>query len=322
MSAEKDAIEIAVMAPPPAPHVEDQSVAAMQAVVDTLIASPEFTMAQSFNEFLSSPFSTPYDDFSTSPMDDSPFAPDLNTPIMDAIDDEFGWMTGGGIDLNEPLFNDDASALYEMIAEPAKKPAPVVSAAELLGNTQLLTMSPATPALDSVHSLYSSPRLPSFAPAKQPTPAPAPTRRVSSTVANGTRRNITPDALVPLDAPTQTRRYIAPSSTSPKELADSSKKRSRSVAFGDGEDQEEDLPPMQPPGPNATELEKLEWKRRLSTIAARKSRRRKLEHKLMLEARVDELEKDREKWRTRCKVLQEVLRSHSVDFRFEDDDEH
>ncbi|KAE9394402.1 hypothetical protein BT96DRAFT_958800 [Gymnopus androsaceus JB14] len=281
-------------------------------------------MAQSFNEFLSSPFSTPYDDFSTSPMDDSPFAPDLSTPIMDSYDDEFGWMSGG-IDMNEPLFNDAASALYDMIAEPAKEPSPVSSTVELLSNTDLLMMSPATPALESMHSLYPSPRLPTFqapAPVTKPAPPAAPARKVSSSAATGTRRNITPDALVPLDAPTQNRRYITPSSTSRKEPS-SSKKRSRSEAFGDAEDRdEEELPPMQPPGPDATEQEKLEWKRRLSTIAARKSRRRKLEHKLMLESKVDELEKDREKWRTRCKVLQEVLRSHAVDFRFEDDDEH
>jgi len=318
MSTENDQIEITVMPPPAVPHVEeDHGAAAMQAVVDTLIASPEFTMAQSFNEYLCSPFSTPYDDFSTSPMDDSPFIPDLNTPIMDSYDDEFGWMSAGGIDMNEPLFNDAASALYDLIAEPVKEPAPVTTAAELLSSSKLLTMSPATPALEAVHSLYPSPRLPTFqAPAPAPvTKAPAPARKVSSSGATGTRRNITPDALVPLDAPTQNRRHVTPSA---------SKKRSRSAAFGDADDceQEEDLPPMQAPGPDATDLEKLEWKRRLSTIAARKSRRRKLEHKMMLESKVDELEKDREKWRTRCRVLQEVLRSHSVDFRFEDDDEH
>ena len=188
-------------------------------------------------------------------------------------------------------------------------------------------MSPATPALESVHSLYPSPRLPAFnapapAPAKQPA-APAstaaPARKVSSNVATGTRRNITPDALVPLDAPTQNRRYLAPSSTSRKDLpASFSKKRSRTAAFDDDELDGEEAP-TEAPGPNATELEKIEYKRRLSTIAARKSRRRKLEYKLMVEGRVEELEKESEKWRTRCKVLQEVLKSHSVDFRFDDE---
>ncbi|KIK55145.1 hypothetical protein GYMLUDRAFT_48096 [Collybiopsis luxurians FD-317 M1] len=279
------------------------------------------------SDFLSSPFlNTPYDDFSTSPMDDSPFAPDLSTPIMDVLDDELGWMSNGS---NEPLFNDPASALYKMLEEPVKEAAPVTTAAEILNNKNLFTLSPATPMLDSVHSLYPSPRLPSLTvsppTAVQSTPAappPAP-RKVSaslpSTVATGTRRNITPDNLVPLDAPTQTRRYLTPSSTSRKEVpASFAKKRSRTVAFADEEDVEE--APAEAPGPGATELEKIEYKRRLSTIAARKSRRRKLEHKLMLESRVDELERESEKWRTRCKVLQEMLRSHSVDFRFDDDE--
>lgn len=309
------------MPPPAVPQVEDQA-AAIQAAVEHILASPEFTMS---HDFLSSPFiNTPYDDF-TSPMDDSPFIADLQTPVMDAIDDFSGWMPTGA---DEPLFNDAASVLYDML-EPAKEAAPVTTAAEILNNKDLLTMSPATPMLDAVHSLYPSPRLPTInepdsVPSKLTTPAAAPTtvapRRVTgaSAVATGTRRNITPDNLVPLDAPTQTRRYVTPSSTSRKEVpASFTKKRSRADAFGD-DDQDEEVGMGEAPGPDATELEKIEYKRRLSTIAARKSRRRKLEYKLMLETRVDELEKESEKWRTRCRVLQEVLRSHSVDFRFDD----
>lgn len=301
----------AVMAPPPAPRVDDDA-AALQAVVDTIIASPEFSTLPSFTDYLSSPFSTPYDDFSTSPMDDSPFNPDLSTPIMDFIDE---WMPGMTMS-SEPLFDDPASALYDMIEKP-KEVSPPSTATELLNNDRLFTMSPATPALDSIHSIYPSPRLPINA---TTTSAPSTTRKVSSSSsATGTRRNITPDSLVPLDAPTQTRRYLTPSSTSRKEVpASFNKKRSRSEALGDEEDE---MAPTEAPGPDATELEKIEYKRRMSTIAARKSRRRKLEHKLMLESRVDELEKDAEKWKTRCKVLQEILRSHSVDFRFEEDDE-
>ncbi|KAJ3844789.1 hypothetical protein F5878DRAFT_35978 [Lentinula raphanica] len=327
------------MPPPPVPQSKED--AALKAAVDTLIgtpspvsscssltdsiddpilASPEFQAMASFNDFLSSPFSTPYDDFNTSPMDDSPFAADLSTPIMDVFDEELG-LSGMATGMDEPLL-DDASALYDMFveAEPAKEVAPVVSATELLNNKLLYTMSPPTPSLDQVNTLYASPRLPSVQiPAKSSTDSSS-SRKVS--LATGTRRNITPDNLLPLDAPTQTRRYITPSSTSRREFpASSAKKRSSSEAFeGDDEGHEEESVPTKPPGPGASEQEKLEYKRRMSTIAARKSRRRKLEHKLMLEARVEELEKDTEKWKTRCKVLQEVLRSHSVDFRFEDDE--
>lgn len=322
--------------PPPAVRQDEE--AALKAVVDTLIgtpspisscisadsldewfaASPEFQMTGSFNEYLSSPFSTPYDDFSTSPMDDSPFAPDLSTPIMDAIDEEFGW-SGMVSGMDEPIFTDAVSDLYDMlvVAEPAKQVAPVDTVAELLNSKHLYTIPPSTPALKSVDSLYPSPRLPSVSTPAKPAPPPIPSSSRKVSFATGTRRNITPDALLPLDAPTQTRRYIAPSSTSPKDV--STKKRSRSEAFADDDDEGyEDE--SKAPGPDATEKEKLEYKRRMSTIAARKSRRRKLEHKLMLEAKVEALEKDTEKWKTRCKVLQEVLRSHAVDFRFEDDE--
>ncbi|KAJ3720806.1 hypothetical protein DFJ43DRAFT_1204682 [Lentinula guzmanii] len=329
----------AEMPPPPVPQLKDQE-AALKAVVDTLIgtpspvsscssftdslddwlsASPEYQMMSGFSEYLSSPFSTPYDDFNVSPMDDSPFAPDLSTPIMDAVDEEFGW-SGMMTAMDEPLFDDEASALYNMLVEaaPAKEVAPAVSATELLNNKQLYTMSPSTPALEHVNSLYSSPRFPSVNAPTKPSSSSSSTRKVS--LATGTRRNITPDNLLPLDAPTQSRRYVTPSSTSRKDVSPA-KKRSRSEAFeGDDEVHEDEIAPSKPPGPDATEMEKLEYKRRMSTIAARKSRRRKLEHKLMLEATVEELERDKEKWKMRCKVLQEVLKSHAVDFRFEDDE--
>ncbi|KAF5391528.1 hypothetical protein D9757_002508 [Collybiopsis confluens] len=332
MSISNEQVE---MPPPAEPQAEDQ-VAAIQAAVDHILgiryqqaspyladlnelASPEFSIS---NDFLSSPFiNTPYDDFNTSPMDDSPFVADLQTPVMDAIDEFNGWMASAG---DEPLFSDNASALYDML-EPATKAAPVTTTAEILNNKDLLMMSPPTPMLDSVQSLYPSPRLPTIiepapGPSKPATAASVPRKvMISSAIATGTRRNITPDNLVPLDAPTQTRRYVIPSSTSRKEVpASFAKKRSRSDAFGDDEQDEEVC--GEAPGPDATDLERIEYKRRLSTVAARKSRRRKLEYKLMLETRVDELEKDSEKWRTRCRVLQEVLRSHSVDFRFDDDE--
>ncbi|KIK62920.1 hypothetical protein GYMLUDRAFT_41195 [Collybiopsis luxurians FD-317 M1] len=151
-------------------------------------------------------------------------------------------------------------------------------------------------------------------------------------------------AVAMLDAPTQSRRYLNPS-TSPKEVPTSftknSKKRSSTVAFGDKDEEDGDDAPAEALGPNATELETIEYKRRLNTIAARRSRRRKLQHALTLESRieelekevekwktkckvlqesqVDELEKEAEKWKSRCEILQEVLRSKSVDFRFDDD---
>jgi len=126
-------------------------------------------------------------------------------------------------------------------------------------------------------------------------------------MATGTRRNITPESLVPLDAPTQPRKYTTPSVTSRKELpAIFAKKRARTVAFGDDDDDaiEQPLPP------NATEKEQIEWKRRQNTLAARKSRKRKLQHQRELEADVDRLTKERDMWHLRALTCEALLKNH------------
>ncbi|KAF9504309.1 hypothetical protein BS47DRAFT_1262669, partial [Hydnum rufescens UP504] len=88
----------------------------------------------------------------------------------------------------------------------------------------------------------------------------------------GHRRNITPSNLVPVDAPTQQRSYIKPSATSRKDIpaafAAASKKRGVSEVFDDLEDA-------------------IEAKRRQNTVAARRSRARKLEYVRDLEAKVE-----------------------------------
>lgn len=117
--------------------------------------------------------------------------------------------------------------------------------------------------------------------------------------------------MVPLDAPTQTRNYIIPSSTSRKANPLHAQKRSHSQAFGHGQEQDE-LTEEAPPGPNATEREHIEWKRRQNTIAARKSRRRKLEYMQSLEAENDDLREERDKWRTRCGVMEGVLKANGM----------
>ncbi|KAK7462255.1 hypothetical protein VKT23_007857 [Stygiomarasmius scandens] len=296
-----------------APVIPDVDVA--QSVVDTLLASPEF---RDLNEFLTSPFETPYDDFMTSPADDSPFTPDLNTPIMAGLDmyAEYG----------QPLIADLASQMYnfstfgeEVAAEPVKEaqpasvPEPTKSA---LDTDKLYTFSPETPMLDSVNpaSLYPSPQLP-VSKEFSPTPSTSTTSRTRRSQATGTRKNITPSNLVPIDAPTQSRHYVTPSATSRKELpAVFARKRARKEAFGD----EEDELAGEAPGPDASEREQIEWKRRQNTLAARKSRKRKLEHQQFLENRLDELNVEVEKWKTRSQTLEQILRSHGLPFSFEE----
>lgn len=284
----------------------------------------------------------PYSDPSS--MDDSSFSMNMNTPIMNSID-EFTWMTVGS------RLNDATSTTG------ASYSSPVSSSVDLPTPSTIDVSETTIPAHESANlQPYSSSRRPFLQSPKSAAPTVTSkhvSRRRSSSstrtrLATGTRPNITIGDLVPLDAPTQTHPRKSSSGSSNKVPAasqyESSNKRSSSLAFNkdsrnENEDDDKDhksehsnkrhkpqeepdgsevLP--SPSGPNVTETEKEAYKRRRGTLAARKSRRRKLEHKVMLERTVEELESDRNKWRARCTVLQEILRSRNVNFNFEDDE--
>jgi len=87
------------------------------------------------------------------------------------------------------------------------------------------------------------------------------------------------------------------------------RKRARQQ-LADGEEDELN----EPLKPNATETEQIEWKRRQNTLAARKSRRRKLVHQRALEMQISELTEDRERWRQRALALQDVLQANGISF--------
>lgn len=306
--------------------MNNKELEALQSVADTLLASPEF---QDVNSFLTSPFEaschdfgtsplidTPYesfgtsplldtpllDEFNTSPIDDSPFISDLNTPVLQDGDLDMYLFQG------MPLIADVGAGMYESVLAPA----PPVEKAPVTGSLDmdnLLKLSPQTPAVDSV---YPSPAMT----ANDAFPAPPPPQtRASSTKAStrkptGTRRNITPAALVPIDAPTQARRYVTPSATSRKEVpAVFARKRNREQAQLDDDGEPDELEPLPP---NATEKQQIEWKRRQNTLAARKSRKRKLEYQQGLEAEIAELRMDKEKWKTRAEVLRGMLSKQGV----------
>lgn len=84
------------------------------------------------------------------------------------------------------------------------------------------------------------------------------------------------------------------------------KKRQRAEV----DDEEDEL--LEPLPVNATEREQIEHKRRQNTLAARKSRKRKLLHQQELEGRVEQLAEDVTRWRTRCDMLSQLLRSHGI----------
>jgi len=143
---------------------------------------------------------------------------------------------------------------------------------------------------------------------------------------------------IPLDAPTQPRTYITPSSTSRKtttaaverqleryyqngskhkdgDLADlsiddesESPEPQTSIVGsggggggnGNGNSSVSDLPPSL--------LSTIELKRRQNTLAARRSRARKAQHLKDLEGEVVRLEKDRDDWKDRAERLEEEVR--------------
>lgn len=250
-------------------------------------------------------------------IDDSPLTPNLDTPIMNDLSDDFGMFSEySGI----PLFNDGAMTMYQLLESPEV-------AQEALSQMYELPVSKHTP-LPSVDAINpTSLDLPSPS-AVSPAPASTKLGKVTAasrrkSTATGTRKNITPDLLVPVDAPIQGRNYATPSATSRKEvpaafLKSQKRKRSRTQAFGDEESlAPESSPPLeadmeeQPPL-NATEKEIIEWKRRQNTLAARKSRKRKLEHQQFLETRVKDLESENEMLKVRADALEAALRAHNI----------
>lgn len=177
-------------------------------------------------------------------------------------------------------------------------------------------------------------------------------------VPTGHRRNITSASLVPLDAPTQIRNYLTPSSTSKKEIpsafvarrnklkakeaaitktstpgpSTAGRKRTREDAGVDEVDQlqDDDTPmsnnnaaaspsttpssPTNNPAPTAelasessSLLSAIEAKRRQNTLAARRSRQRKLDYVRNLEELVSALTRERDSWKARAEGAEKIL---------------
>jgi Basic region leucine zipper len=83
-------------------------------------------------------------------------------------------------------------------------------------------------------------------------------------------------------------------------------------------EEEEDELTEEPLASNATDQEKIEWKRRQNTLAARRSRTRKMMKVQNLEETVERLTKEKEIWKTRALTLKQLLHSHGIicpDFR-------
>jgi hypothetical protein len=229
------------------------------------------------------PQTKPSEDFLTSPMEESPFDDFLSTP---ALGGDFQDFTSplifesddvGAPYHHTPLFDD--VGLFEPPSSSDKRTAPHLSSAVDLD--RMYTVSPGTPALDA------SPFFP-------------PSHRLPFNLPTGTRKNLTPETLIPLDAPVQSRNYLTPSVTSRKE---SSRKRSRTEASFDDDDEADK---------EVGELDAVAAKRLQNTLAARRSRRRKLEHQLELETNLDREKQLKEQWRSRAMTLEALLMSHGI----------
>jgi hypothetical protein len=128
-----------------------------------------------------------------------------------------------------------------------------------------------------------------------------PSRESAST---GTRKNITPEALVPYDAPIQPRQYRIPSATSRKELPSTfSRKRARTSEPAEAE---------AAVGPTLSEEDAIRAKRLQNTLAARRSRKQKLDHRRELENAIDTEREDKEA-RRREHVLELLRESEQRD---------
>jgi hypothetical protein len=232
-------------------------------------------------------------------LDDySPWSPDVMNPYLSTPQDST---------MDTPLFHylddslmltgfDDAP-LFPIFPEWSERE-PVVEPKALLDPSSLIVMTPLSPALDSFE-LTSAPQSNDIPSAVDM--APASRRKITPT---GIRKGVTPETLLDESAPTQSRNYVTPSLTSRKEVpAVFARKRGRSTAFGDEEDQLDDyvLPP------NPTEKDLIEQKRRQNTVAARRSRKRKLEHLQLLETSLEKQRQQKEKWRERTRMLQSML---------------
>ncbi|THU93611.1 hypothetical protein K435DRAFT_725281 [Dendrothele bispora CBS 962.96] len=127
------------------------------------------------------------------------------------------------------------------------------------------------------------------------------------------KRRFSPDHLIGMDETTQPRRYLTPSATSRKDIPSIYLKPRRDGGTSPPQSDEEDdeLTDDRPPA-NATDQEKIEWKRRQNTLAARRSRRKKLMYTQQLEETVERLRMEREMWRTRALTLKELLSSHGL----------
>jgi len=101
---------------------------------------------------------------------------------------------------------------------------------------------------------------------------------------------------------------LTPPSASRTQRLPTSRRFSRSHPYSEDEEDPLDRPLPE----NATEQEKLDWRRRQNTLAARKSRKRKQDQMQQLQDDVQRLSKEKDVWKERALMMKQLLISHGL----------
>lgn len=105
-----------------------------------------------------------------------------------------------------------------------------------------------------------------------------------------------------------TRLSVSPPSAGRTQKLPTSRRYSRSNTYSDDEEDPLDRPLPE----NATEQEKIDWRRRQNTLAARKSRKRKQDQMQQLQDDVQRLSKEKDVWKERALMMKQLLVSHGL----------
>ncbi|KAJ1303584.1 hypothetical protein OPQ81_011767 [Rhizoctonia solani] len=282
----------------PTPHSTPYMDANDYRSLEELITSPEFT--------------SPLFEDTPNLSDASPFTPSSSSTRHQTSPALFDYSdtSSGGIPLFGPspiVLDSNQSAAY---GTPNLDNLHLRSAHlgfEILDSLLPVSGSPTSPAADT-RDLFSPTTSPLFSDSPSVS-RPEGVRSVSDPVKRthptGHRKNLTPEQLLDVNAPTQQRNYYGPSATSRKVIpAGFEERRAKIVAKrrrglgADGEELSED----------AILNAAVEDKRRANTVAARRSRQRKLEYVKTLETQLEEKSRELELWKERAIAAEKMVR--------------
>lgn len=251
-------------------------------------------------------------------MNESPFDAMLETPQQPS---DWDFLTSPVVADN---WDPDYASGFDLVSNPATYD-PFENSGMVLNPISITQKATSTPLIGhNLESLYTlspneSPPLdaiPTFSPAVDG----ASLNHLQKPKVTGTRKNITSDSLVPLEAPTLPRTYNTPSATSRKELPMVfARKRARHTSFVDEDDElDAEIALLNEP-PSQNEADAIAAKRRQNTLAARRSRKRKLDHQRFLEDAIEQAKAEKEVWQRRAIMCQNQLASMGVSVTWADD---